>query len=166
MKYNLTRYNSNDSFINDSARNLLRLLTNRQDKTHFVELFQGYISETNVQESKNSKVMEALVKIINKQVDNSGSKMVNEEKINSIIESLLSSPCNFTPLLHFVIPVEYMDMRAFAEIWINTEEENSQNSGEIKKNTHMLIVFDIESIGQFELEFIFIIAPPNIQSKE
>jgi hypothetical protein len=57
-------------------------------------------------------------------------------------------------MLHFVIPVEEMDMKAFAEIWINSEEEKEDKSsgGAVKNNTHMLIVFDIESIGQFEME--------------
>ncbi len=155
VRYNLTRYNSNSDFLNDAARNLLRLLSGREDKSNFVKLLNEFNNFEGKSESiESSKVMDSLVKLISKQADASDTQMVNSEKIEKILESLLSSPCNFTPLLHFVIPLEEMDMRAFAEIWINNEEEEDEkkkNSG-IKSNTHMLIVFDIESIGQFEME--------------
>lgn len=44
---------------------------------------------------------------------------LSADKVEKIIHSLLSSPCNFTPLLHFVLPVQYQDLHSFAEIWIN-----------------------------------------------
>ncbi len=155
IKYNLTRYNSNTDFTSDAARNLLRLLSSREDKTQLIKLINEFTSgEVNSENVPASKVMEALTGLIGKQADSTTAQMVNSEKIDKILESLLSSPCNFTPLLHFVIPVEDMDMKAFAEIWINSEEdeETKKSNGAVKNNTHMLIVFDIESIGQFEME--------------
>lgn len=156
LRYNLTRYNSNDSFRNDAARSLLRQLSTHQDKAYFAELLRNFTGKEipDAENTESSKVMDALVEIISKQAEAASTQLVTSDKIDKIIESLLSSPCNFTPLLHFVIPVEDMDMRAFAEIWINTEEEKGKKSskGSIRNNTHMLIVFDIEGIGQFEME--------------
>lgn len=156
VRYNLTRYNTNENFTNDAARSLLRLLSNRQDKAYFVELLRNFTGKDSAEfaNMESSKVMDALVEIISKQANEAGSQVINSDKIDKIIESLLSSPCNFTPLLHFVIPVEDMDIKAFAEIWINAEEEEEKKSsgGSVRNNTHMLIVFDIEGIGQFEME--------------
>lgn len=156
IRYNLTRYNTNNDFVNDAARSLIRLLGNRNDKSYLVELLNKFSrgEDDTANNIKSSKVMDSLIEIISKQANEESTKMVNSDKIEKIIESLLSSPCNFTPMLHFVIPVEEMDMKAFAEIWINSEEENENKSsgGAVKNNTHMLIVFDIEGIGQFEME--------------
>lgn len=157
VRYNLTRYNTNNEFTNDAARSLIRLLSSRQDKSQLVELLNKFIrgEDSKALDIQSSKVMDSLIEIIGKQADDENARMVNSDKIDKIIESLLSSPCNFTPMLHFVIPVEDMDMKAFAEIWINSEEDkNSSKSsgGAVKNNTHMLIVFDVESIGQFEME--------------
>jgi len=46
-------------------------------------------------------------------------------------------------------------MKSFAEIWINpngSEDERNSSERSGKRNIHMLIVFDIEGIGQFEAE--------------
>ena len=87
--------------------------------------------------------------------------MTNEElmsasadKIEKIIHSLLSSPCNFTPLLHFVLPVQYEDLQSFAEIWINPNggEDDRTRQQEGGQVIHMLLAFDVGGIGRFELE--------------
>lgn len=79
---------------------------------------------------------------------------LNGEKIEKIITSLLSSPCNYTPLLHFVIPVEYQGMKAFSELWIDPKDEGgSGQERDGEDHVHVLITFDIPGIGQMEAEF-------------
>lgn len=51
-----------------------------------------------------SRIMDTLAKIIAKQDRETPMNSLNGDKIEKIITSLLSSPCNYTPLLHFVIP--------------------------------------------------------------
>ena len=48
----------------------------------------------------------SLAKLIDRQSQTDEIMLVNSEKVETIIRSLLSSPCNFTPLLHFVVPVQ------------------------------------------------------------
>lgn len=74
---------------------------------------------------------------------------LSADKVEKIIHSLLSSPCNFTPLLHFVLPVQYQDLHSFAEIWINPNggEDDSTRREAPGETIHMLLVFDMEHIA-------------------
>ncbi len=130
--YNLSRYNDNPSFLQESISNLLINLHARQ----------------------GSSIMDILAQIIGKEAKDKELTLVNSEKIERIIHSLLSSPCNFTPLLHYVVPVQYENMRAFAELWINPngQEDEKEQDRDGERNIHMLVVFDLEGIGRFETE--------------
>lgn len=154
--YNLSRFNNNQDFFQDAVANLLTLIDGRQTKSAFVERIKNFLDEmrTSEQNTEGSKIMDVLAKIIGKQADDESITLLNSDKIEKIITSLLSSPCNYTPLLHFVVPVEFMDLRSFAELWIdpNAEGEERENGSKTKDNIHMLVVFDIEGIGQFEAE--------------
>lgn len=115
---------------------------------------RGEVAELAERAAKEeSRVMDVLTRIIAKQSANADIRMLSADKVDKIVHSLLSSPCNFTPLLHFIIPVQDGDMRAFAEMWIdpNSEEENSKGTG-TQSDIHMLIVFDVDGIGRFESE--------------
>ena len=80
-------------------------------------------------------------------------RLLTSDKIDKIVQSLLSSPCNFTPLLHFIVPVQESDIRTFAEIWIDPNDESGgQDASGAQQHVHMLIVFDVEGIGRFETE--------------
>ena len=106
------------------------------------------------QPRQGSSIMDILAQIIGKEAKDKELTLVNSEKIERIIHSLLSSPCNFTPLLHYVVPVQYENMRAFAELWINPngQEDEKEQDRDGERNIHMLVVFDLEGIGRFETE--------------
>ena len=78
----------------------------------------------------------------------------SSDKLEKIIHSLLCSPCNFTPLLHFVLPVQYEGLQSFAEIWINPNggEDDRERQSDGGRVIHMLLAFDVGGIGRFELE--------------
>ena len=91
---------------------------------------------------------------------------LNGEKIEKIITSLLSSPCNYTPLLHFVIPVEYQGMKAFSELWIDPKDEGGDGEPGSREggHVHVLITFDVPGVGQMEAEFMMAGREPRIPS--
>ena len=93
--------------------------------------------------------MDTLAKIIAKQDRETPMNSLNGERIEKIITSLLSSPCNYTPLLHFVIPVDYEGMKAFSELWIDPKDEGrggDRAEGE-GNHVHVLITFDIPGLS-------------------
>jgi len=155
LKYNLSRFNTNKEFFRESVDSLLMYINGREDKEHFMTLINQYISSFSgdIHPEANSKIMHVLAEIIGKQAADADIKMLSADTIERIVHSLLSSPCNFTPLLHLVIPVMYQNIRSFAEIWIDPGAKgNSSQEEEDSSNIHMLIVFDIEGLGSFEME--------------
>lgn len=166
--YNLSRFNDNPDFFQEALSSLMLLLNGKQQKSEFMESLRQFIEGRGQQENarpedllaqqreNQSRVMDVLAKIIGRESDKGEAvNLLNAEKVERIIHSLLSSPCNFTPLLHYVIPVEYMDMKSFAEVWINPNgTEDDRPIGLHQSAIHMLVVFDIEGIGQFEAELI------------
>ena len=146
--YNLSRIALSDDGISDSFQKLLGLVESDEQKESLTNLLLGFLEQND--HVSQSKTMNALTELIKKQTEDPEFKMLNSESMN---KSLLSSPCNFTPLLHYVIPVEYEDVNASAEMWINPDGENDVPGGnDGKKMTHMLIVFEIGDIGKFETE--------------
>ena len=97
-----------------------------------------------------SRIMDTLAKIIAKQDRETPMNSLNGEKIEKIITSLLSSPCNYTPLLHFVIPVDYQGMKAFSELWIDPKDEgrNGEPGSREGGHVHVLITLDVPGVDQ------------------
>ncbi|MCI8649693.1 MAG: antitoxin [Anaerotruncus sp.] len=150
--YNLSRYNDNTEFFQDSISQVLSQLRGDEARGRFMGYVEQFLREGAPQDQGHT-VMDVLARIIHKQAESDELMLMNSEKIEKVIRSLLSSPCNFTPLLHFVIPVQYEDLRSFAEIWINVNgQEDDRSSKKNEKSTHLLLVFDISDIGRFEME--------------
>lgn len=149
--YNLSRFNDNPDFLKECIGSLSTILDGDSQKQLLADLLHDYM-QTN-QPPEPSKVMNIIAEIISKQNDNSELAMIGGEKIEKIIYSLLSSPCNFTPLLHYIVPVQSDDLKSFAEIWIDPNAESTDAKGNtVQDCIHILMVFDIDGIGRFEAE--------------
>ena len=156
IRYDLSRFNDNKEFLTDSVNHLMTMIR-EEDKPEFLQMLYNHLS---IYENRNasyelsdSKVMNVMTEILKLQSENEDIRSVKSESVESIIHSILSSPSNFTPLLHYIIPVEYEDVTAFAEIWIDPdEEEKSQSEKGLTHSIHMLIVFDIDNLGKMETE--------------
>ncbi len=127
------------------------LSATRPNYTEFLRILLSNMDQTQQLANSSSRVMDALTEIITKEGRLSDLQLISDHRINDIISSLLSSPCNYTPLLHMVFPLEFLDMRSFAEMWIDNSYE-SGGEGDEKDTQHVLIAFDIEGIGAFETE--------------
>ena len=156
LLYNMSRYQDNESYLQEALLNLLIHVNSREDKDQLKSLLKDYVNQFSSPEYREnrSRIMDTLAEIIRKQDRETPMNSLNGEKIEKIITSLLSSPCNYTPLLHFVIPVEYQGMKAFSELWIDPKDEGgSGQERDGEDHVHVLITFDIPGIGQMEAEF-------------
>lgn len=160
LVYNLSRYNVNTDYAAEAAFRLGQFLSSGQ-RAELLSLIQPYIgagsSETELEKAKKagggeSQVMAALIKLIEQQAER-GTNPADEIKLEKMLHSLLSSPCNFTPLLHFILPLQYREIRAFAELWINPDSDENDMPGNASRGIHLLMVMDIEGVGRFEAEF-------------
>ena len=155
-RYNLSRYNNNPDLVTDSANKLMTMM-NEDDKSLFLQLLYNHLSVYENHDLSSSlsesSVMNIITEILKMQSENDEIKAFQSDSVENIIHSMLSSPSNFTPLLHYIIPVEYGDIAAFAEMWIDPDEEDADpDTGIASKAIHMLIVFDIDNIGKIEAE--------------
>lgn len=157
--YNLSRINTSTNAVSDAFSNLLKLMKDDSQKENLTNALLKFFDDNS--HVSSSKTMNALTEILKKQSENPDLKLLNSDSMDKIIHSLLSSPCNFTPLLHFVIPVEYENTQASAEIWINPDGEDDMQNSDGKKYTHILSVFEIQDIGKFEAELF--VEKKNIQ---
>ncbi len=177
--YNLSRYNSSMQFFNEAAFRLRQMLSPTDQRefvrlvTSFSKLLQSgeFTFKNQAAASDKSIVMDSLIKLVQTQSLSEGVNLSEGAKVDNILHSLLSSPCNFTPLLHFVVPVIENDVKAFAEIWINPESDEKDMPDGVSTGKHFLLVIDIENIGRFEAEIFshdriidfFLFCPPGFE---
>jgi len=95
--------------------------------------------------------MENLADFLTKALNNQNISHLGIVDPNTLVQSMLTAPGVFTPLLHYLLPVQIEDLRAFGELWIDNDD--SGNSSDDEENSHHIFLsFDIEHIGIFELE--------------
>ncbi|MCI2047904.1 MAG: hypothetical protein LKJ90_09350 [Faecalibacterium sp.] len=154
--YNLSRYNTSRSYFREAMTWLRKSLSPEQRAT-FSRLAENFLREQTgpekAPETPQSRVMQALTQLIQKQAEADHQSASEAAKTEKILHSLLSSPCNFTPLLHFVVPAEQNNTHAFAELWINPQSDEKDMPEGAGKGIHILLVADVEGTGRFEAEF-------------
>ena len=155
LTYNLSRFNANPDYITETSFRLRQFLSTPQ-KQEFTQLLENYLngraSRTETAEN-NSSVMNQLVELITRQTESGKMSVADSLKMEGMLHSLLSSPCNFTPLLHFILPLQFEDTRSFAELWINPESDESDMPEGAGGGMHILMVIDVDAVGRFEAEF-------------
>lgn len=170
--YNLSRFSTENRHLNESTERLFSSLRNPEDRALLSRALEEFFEkDLGLPDDKRSKVLGTLTEILAKQVTSKEIMLQSSDQLNKIIESLLSSPTNFTPLLHYVLPVKFGPMQSFMEIWVNPngEEDTPAHKRGGKDSVHMLMVFDIGAIGRFEMELyvkdrtidFFLFCPPD-----
>ncbi len=153
IQYNLSRYQPEEGALNEALKQVLRYIATPEDQKQFVSLVEQYLARSNLVnlDEQHSTVLKALTEIIEK--ESSGKHIMNSEQIEKIVQSLLTSPSNFTPLLHFVLPLDFHGIKAFGELWIDpeTHSANQEENGS-SNNYHILMALDVEVFGRFEVE--------------
>ncbi len=92
--------------------------------------------------------MENLMDFLSKNINDPSLKSLSEMSKNDIMQGLLTAPGVFTPLLHYLVPIDDNGVKAFGELWADPDAENRNGA---KESKHMFLCFEIENIGYFEL---------------
>lgn len=95
--------------------------------------------------------LQYLCDFLNKALGNENIPLLGIVDPDTLVSSMLTSPGFFTPLLHYVLPLQCYNLQAFGEVWINnpTIEKGEPNDDNIN---HIFLTFDINNVGIFELE--------------
>lgn len=176
LTYNLSRFSQATIQLDSIVDRLSILFAGESEKAQFKNLVKEFIQENGfherllLDEGKSSidqinqslmdqsesqigmsKVMKALSDMIQAQAGNQEIASLAGNKLDQVIQSLITSPSNFTPLLHFVLPVQFEELDCFAEMWV--DQEKSRNvKNQMQETIHCFIVFDIQNFGKFETE--------------
>ena len=85
-----------------------------------------------------------------KNINDPSLKSLSDMTRPDMIQGLLSAPGVFTPLLHFLVPMNMDGMKAFGELWADPDASRDPITGE--SDNHLFLCFEIEDAGYFELE--------------
>lgn len=99
-----------------------------------------------------SSTLDSLTDFIQTNINNPALKSLDSFNASNLLQSLLNAPGVFTPLAHYILPLEVANTRAFGELWVDNDENNPNNTPGTQRNYHLFLTFDVESIGRFELD--------------
>lgn len=94
--------------------------------------------------------MENMLDFLIKNINDPSLKSLSDMSRPDMIQGLLSAPGVFTPLLHFLVPLNLDGMKAFGELWADPDADRDPETGE--RDNHLFLCFEIEEAGYFEME--------------
>lgn len=94
--------------------------------------------------------MENMLDFLIKNINDPSLKSLSAMSRPDMIQGLLSAPGVFTPLLHFLVPMNMNGTKAFGELWADPDAGKDPETGE--EDRHLFLCFEIEDTGYFELE--------------
>ncbi len=99
-----------------------------------------------------SSTLDSLTDFIEENINHPALKSLDSFNASNLLQSLLNAPGVFTPLAHYILPLDVDGTKAFGELWVDNDENNPNNTPSTQRNYHLFLTFDVESIGRFELD--------------
>ena len=99
-----------------------------------------------------SSTLDCLTEFISENINHPALKSLDSFNATNLLQSLLNAPGVFTPLAHYVLPLDVDGTKAFGELWVDNDENNPNNTPGTQRNYHLFLTFDVESIGRFEVD--------------
>jgi len=99
-----------------------------------------------------SSTLDCLTEFIQENINHPALKSLDSFNATNLLQSLLNAPGVFTPLAHYVLPLDVDGTKAFGELWVDNDENNPNNTPGTQRNYHLFLTFDVESIGRFEVD--------------
>lgn len=96
--------------------------------------------------------LDSLTDFIQENINHPALKSLDSFNATNLLQSLLNAPGVFTPLAHYILPLDVEGTKAFGELWVDNDENNPNNTPGTQRNYHLFLTFDVESIGRFEVD--------------
>lgn len=120
-----------------------------------------------------SSTLDSLTDFIQENINHPALKSLDSFNATNLLQSLLNAPGVFTPLAHYILPLDVMGTKAFGELWVDNDENNPNNTPGTQRNYHLFLTFDVESIGRFEVDMyalgedvnIALLYPPRFEKQ-
>jgi hypothetical protein len=104
-------------------------------------------------EERTHSTLDQLVAFVERNIDHAALKTINNYNASNLLQSLINAPGVFTPLAHYIIPLQIDDTRAFGELWVDNDEEGDKTGGSSgSKGYHLFLTFEVDGVGRFEID--------------
>ena len=101
---------------------------------------------------ENSSIR-ALTDFVAKNINHPALKSIDSFNASNLLQSMINAPGVFTPLAHYILPIQVEDTRAFGELWVDNDDESGVSGVEKgRKHYHLFLTFDIDTVGRFEVD--------------
>lgn len=98
---------------------------------------------------KPPTTMENMLDFLVKNINDPSLKSLSALNRGEMLQGLLTSPGVFSPLLHFLVPMNMDGTKAFGELWADPDAGGGADGNNDK---HLFLCFEIEDAGYFEME--------------
>lgn len=132
---------------------IVNRMENLEAKVTVAQSINQVLSQLAAAEGINYKpptTMENMLDFLVKNINDPSLKSLSAMDRGEMVQGLLTSPGVFSPLLHFLIPMNMDGTKAFGELWADPDAGNGEAGSENDK--HLFLCFEIEETGYFELE--------------
>ncbi|MCL2637099.1 MAG: hypothetical protein FWD48_01895 [Oscillospiraceae bacterium] len=104
-------------------------------------------------DTPKESTLKQLIEFVDKNIDHAAIKTLNNYNASNLLQSLINAPGVFTPLAHYIIPLDVDGLKSFGELWVDADEENGSakaSGGNCKY--HLFLTFEVEASGRFEID--------------
>ncbi len=100
-----------------------------------------------------SSSIRALTDFVAKNINHPALKSIDSFNASNLLQSMINAPGVFTPLAHYILPIQVEDTRAFGELWVDNDDDSGvTGTGSGKKHYHLFLTFDVDTFGRFEVD--------------
>ena len=121
-------------------------MAKRVNNKMIAELVDGIFTKAKLNQA--TALQDQLVTVLTKGLDGEAGYQ-NLAVFQNILQSALLNESVYMPLLHMMLPVDYMGQQMFSEIWVDPDDRTGGGLGE--NAIKLLLKFDIKDKGFFEL---------------
>ena len=102
--------------------------------------------------SKTSSIR-ALTDFVAKNINHPALKSIDSFNASNLLQSMINAPGVFTPLAHYILPIQIEETRAFGELWVDNDDDSGMTGkADNKKHYHLFLTFDVDTMGRFEVD--------------
>ncbi|MCL2109555.1 MAG: hypothetical protein FWH20_09470 [Oscillospiraceae bacterium] len=104
-------------------------------------------------EPARESTLKQLIEFVDKNIDHAAIKTINNYNASNLLQSLINAPGVFTPLAHYILPLEIDGIRSFGELWVDNDESNAAAYAKGgKPRHHLFLTFEVDAAGRFEID--------------
>ena len=107
----------------------------------------------NATEKSKPSSIRALTDFVAKNINHPALKSIDSFNASNLLQSMINAPGVFTPLAHYILPIQVENTRAFGELWVDNDDDSGiTGKADGKKHYHLFLTFDVDTMGRFEVD--------------